>query len=153
VSVPPLKVARGAADPLPSLEAYQEESSPVSDLQPVTANDVDTVRAIAERHASHPEVTAHLYAAADYLAVLYRGQQGEPEGSELTEGEPVVGDACPMRWAVPVKSVATGSDMKEETCGRPASEPVEYHGVLYVVCTECKDELVSMGGTPSWSGS
>jgi hypothetical protein len=51
-----------------------------------------------------------------------------------------------MRWAVSVKSLATGSDVKEETCGRPASEPVEYQGALYVVCPECKDELVNMGG-------
>lgn len=119
----------------------------MSDPQPVTANDVDTLRAIAQRHANHPEITTHLYAAADYVAVLQRGQQPESVGHESSAVQPVVGGACPMRWAVPVKSVAAGSDVKEETCGRPASEPVEYHGVPYVVCPECKDELINMGGT------
>jgi len=128
-------------------ETRQEESNPVSDPQPVTANDTDTLHAIAERHANYPEVTTHLYAAADYLAVLPRGSQQEPVGrSESMEVQPVVGDICPMRWAVFVRSVAAGSDVKEETCGRPANEPVEYHGALYVVCPECKDELVTMGG-------
>ncbi len=51
-----------------------------------------------------------------------------------------------MRWAVAVQSVAAGNDVKEETCGRPASEPVEYCGVSYVVCPGCKNELMSMGG-------
>jgi hypothetical protein len=124
----------------------QEESSPVSDPQPVTANDVDTLRAIAQRYANYSEITTHLYAAADYVAVLQRGDQREPVRSERVEMQPVEGGTCPMRWAVPVKSVATGSDVKEETCGRPASEPVEYRGVLYVVCPECKDELLNMGG-------
>ena len=116
----------------------------MSDPQPFS--DVDVLRAIAERHAAYPEVTTHLYAAADYIAVLQRGQQQEPGVSESIEVQPVVSDTCPMRWAVPVRSVAAGSDMKEETCGRPASELVEYQGVLYTVCPECKDELVNMGG-------
>ncbi len=124
----------------------KKRAATVSDPQPVTANDVDTLRAIAERHANHPEVTERLYAVADYLAVLQRGQQRELGRSESIEGQPVVGDACPMKWAVHVKSVAAGNDVKEETCGQPASEPVEYDGVLYVVCPECKDELVNMGG-------
>jgi hypothetical protein len=118
----------------------------VSEPQPVTTNDVDTIRAIAQRHANDPEVTTHLYAAADYLAVLQRGQQQEPTGSESIAVQPVVAETCPMKWAVSVKSLATGPDVKEETCGRPASEPVEYSGALYVVCPECKDELVNMGG-------
>ncbi|MGH3772892.1 MAG: hypothetical protein ACRDRW_16125 [Pseudonocardiaceae bacterium] len=118
----------------------------MSNPQPVTVSDVDTLRAIAERHANYPDVTVHLYAAADYLAVLQRGPQRESGGRESIEMRPVVGGVCPMKWAVPVKSVVTGPDVKEETCGRPASEPVEYDGLLYVVCPECKDELVNMGG-------
>jgi hypothetical protein len=118
----------------------------MSDPQLITATDVDTLRVLAERHANHPEVTAHLYAAADYLAMLQRGQQQEPGGSESLEMPPAVSEACPMQWAVPVRSVAVGSDVKAETCGRPASEPVEYQGALYVVCPECKDELLKMGG-------
>ncbi|MGH3829616.1 MAG: hypothetical protein ACRDRS_04045 [Pseudonocardiaceae bacterium] len=118
----------------------------MSDPQSATANDVDTLRAIAERHANHPEVTAHLYAAADYCAVLQRRQQQECGVTESVEEQPVVSDSCPMRWAVHVQCVATGNSMKEETCGRPASESVEYHGVLHVVCPECKDELLNMGG-------
>jgi hypothetical protein len=118
----------------------------VSEPQSVTANDGDTLRAIAQRYANHPEITMHLYAAADYVAVLQRGQQREPVGSEPVEMQPAVGGTCPMRWAVPVLSLAAGSDVKEETCGRPASEPVEYRGVPYVVCPACKDELVNMGG-------
>ncbi|MGH3866415.1 MAG: hypothetical protein ACRDQ4_09825 [Pseudonocardiaceae bacterium] len=118
----------------------------MSDPQPVTANDVDTLRAIAQRYANYPEIITHLYAAADYVAVLQRGDQREPVRSERVEMQPVGGGTCPMRWAVSVKSLATGSDVKEETCGRPASEPVEYHGMQYVVCPECKDELLNMGG-------
>jgi hypothetical protein len=118
----------------------------MSDPQPIAANEVATLRVIAERYADYPEVTVHLYAAADYLAVLQRGPQQELEGRESIEMPPVVSETCPMRWAVSVKSLATGSDVKEETCGRPASEPVEYQGALYVVCPECKDELVNMGG-------
>ena len=124
----------------------------MSDPQSVTANDVDTLRAIAARHANYPEITTHLYTAADYIAVLQRGQQlqreqqQEPLGSGSSEMQPVVNGTCPMRWAVTVQSVAAGSDVKEETCGRPASEPVEYCGVSYVVCPGCREELVSMGG-------
>lgn len=110
---------------------------------PESFRDIDILRAIAERYASHPEVSAHLHTAASYLAMLQRGQQ-QPDGDfEVQVG---AGNTCPMTWAVPVKSVAAGTDMKEATCGRPASEPVEYHDVLYVVCPQCKDELVNMGG-------
>lgn len=124
----------------------------MTDPQLITATDVDTLRVLAERYTTHPEVTAHLYAAADYLAVLQRGQHqqqdepGEAGGTESRQVPPIVGEACPMQWAVSVQSVAAGIDLKEETCGRPASEPVEYQGALYVVCPECKDELVRMGG-------
>jgi len=110
---------------------------------PESFSDIDILRAIAERHANHPDVSVHLYAAANYLAMLQRGQQQPDEGFEVQVG---AGNTCPMKWAVSVKSVAAGSDMKEATCGRPASEPVEYQGVLYVVCPQCKDELVNMGG-------
>lgn len=119
----------------------------MSDPQPVIDNDVDTLRAIAERHANHPEVTTHLYTAADYLAVLHRRHQQESGGSEGTNAQPMAEVTCPMRWEIEVKSLATGNDIKEEICGRLANEPVEYQGIVYVVCAECKQELISMGGT------
>lgn len=113
---------------------------------PQYLSDADILRAIAERYAGQPEVTTYLYAAADYLAVLQRDYQNAPEVTN-TPTPPAEVQYCPMRWAVPVRSVAVGADVKEETCGRPASIPVEYQGGLYVVCPACKDDLLNMGGT------
>ena len=133
----------------------KEGSSPVSDPQPGTANDVVTLRAIAQYYANYPEIATNLYVAADYLAVLYHGQQQEPAPSpapsEEIEAQPVEVPltevtSCPMRWEVEVKSVAAGNDIREEICGRVATEPVEYQGIVYVVCPDCREELIGMGG-------
>jgi hypothetical protein len=113
-------------------------------------SDADAVREIAGRYTGHPEVVGWLYQAADYLTVLERGDRA-PTADPEPAPEPA-GALCPMRWAVPVRSVAVGPDVKEETCGRPASIPMEYEGALYVVCPACRDELAGMGGQECEAG-
>jgi hypothetical protein len=92
-------------------------------------------------------VVGWLYQVADYLTVLERGDYG-PTADPAPEP---AGELCPMRWAVPVRSVAVGPDVKEETCGRPTSIPMEYEGALYVVCPACRDEA-GMGGQECEAG-